>query len=101
MLILKFKIATNLFSVILSFLESVVGALPILPLWTLLTVIGTERFRRQGQINIGLHLSRCRVAFRPAMSSATRIGPSVSRYLKISFGRRGPSPQAFTLFGGG
>ena len=35
------------------------------------------------------------------MLSAARIWPSVSRYLKISFGLRGPSPQAFTPFRGG
>ena len=53
------------------------------------------------QINVCLHLSRCRVALRPAVLSAARIWPSVSRYLKISFGLRGPSHQAFTPFGGG
>ena len=52
------------------------------------------------QINIGLHLSRCRVTLRPAVLSAARIWPSVSRNLEISFGFRGPSPQAFTPFGG-
>ena len=46
-------------------------------------------------------LSRCRVALRPAMLSEARIWPSVSRYLEISFGLRGPSPQAFTPFRGG
>ena len=50
------------------------------------------------QINLGLNLSRCRVALRPAVLSAARIWPSVSRYLEISFGLRGPSPQAFTPF---
>ena len=44
-----------------------------------------------GQINIGLHLSSCRVALRPAVLSAARIWPSVSWYLEISFGFRGPS----------
>ena len=44
------------------------------------------------------HLSRCRVALRPAVLSAARVWPSVSRYLEISFGLRGPSPQAFTSF---
>ena len=53
----------------------------------------------QRQINIGLHLSRCRVALQPAVLSAARIWPSVSRYLEISFGLSGPSPQAFTPFG--
>ena len=53
------------------------------------------------QINIGLHLSRCRVALRPAVLSAARIWPNVSRYLEISFGLRGPSSQAFTPFGRG
>ena len=53
------------------------------------------------QINIGLHLSSCWVAFRPAVLSAARIKPSVSWYLEISFGLRRPSPQAFTPFGGG
>ena len=45
------------------------------------------------QINIVLHLSRCRVALRPAVLSAARIWPSVSRYLGISFGLRGAFPQ--------
>ena len=35
------------------------------------------------------------------MLSYARIWPSVSRYLEISFGLRGPSPQAFTPFRGG
>ena len=52
-------------------------------------------------INIGLHISRYRVAFRPAVLSAARIWPSMSRCLEISFGVREPSPQAFTPFGGG
>ena len=39
------------------------------------------------------------VALRPAVLSAARIWPSVSRYLETSFGLRGPSPQAFTSFG--
>ena len=51
------------------------------------------------QINLDLNLSRCRVALRPAVLSAARIWPSVSRYLEFSFGLRGPSPQAFTSFG--
>ena len=46
------------------------------------------------QINLDLNLSRCRVALRPAVLSAARIWPSVSRYLEISF-------QAFTPFEGG
>ena len=41
------------------------------------------------QINLGLHLSGCRVAVRPAVLSAARIWPSVSRYLEISFCLRG------------
>ena len=51
------------------------------------------------QINLDLNLSRCRVALRPAVLSAARIWPGVSRYLEVSFGLRGPSPQAFTSFG--
>ena len=51
------------------------------------------------QINLDLNLSRCRVALRPAVLSAARIWPGVSRYLEMSFGLRGPSPQAFTSFG--
>ena len=47
------------------------------------------------QINIGLHLSRCRVALRPSMLSAARIWPNVSQYLEISFGLRWPSPPGF------
>ena len=53
------------------------------------------------QITLDLNLSRCRVALRPAVLSAARIWPGVSRYLEISFGLRGPSPQAFTPFRGG
>ena len=53
------------------------------------------------QITLDLNLSRCRVALRPAVLSAARIWPSVSRCLEISFGLRGPSPQAFTPFRGG
>ena len=75
------------------------GALPISSEWTLLTVISTERFRCQGADNISLHLSRCRVALRPAVLSVARIWPSVSRYLEIFFGLREPSHQAFTSFG--
>ena len=44
------------------------------------------------QINLVLHLSRCRVALRPAVLSAAQIWPSVSRYQGISFGLRDPSP---------
>ena len=33
---------------------TVMGTLPILPWWTLLTIISTERFRYQRQINIGV-----------------------------------------------
>ena len=51
---------------------------------------------QQMQITIGLTLLQ---ALRPAVLSAARIWPSVSRYLEISFGLRGPSPQAFTSFG--
>ena len=81
---------------------SVVGALPISPKWTHLTIISTERFRCQRGRSISVwHLSRCRVALRPAVLSAARIWPSVSRYLEISFGLRGPSPQASTPFRGG
>ena len=40
-------------------------------------------------------------ALGPVVVSAARIWPSVSRYLEISFGLRGPSPQAFTPFRGG
>ena len=47
------------------------------------------------QINLVLHLSRCRVALRPTVLSAARIWPSVSRYLESSFGLRGPSPPDF------
>ena len=62
----------------------------------------TERFRCQTGRSISVwHLSRCRVALRPAVLSAARIWPSVSRYLEISFGLRGPSPQAFTPSRGG
>ena len=39
-------------------------------------------------------------AAREAVLSAARIWQSVSRYLEISFGLRGPSPQAFTTFQG-
>ena len=56
---------------------------------------------KEQQITIGLHLSRCRVALRSVVLSAVRIWPSVSRYLEISFGLRGPSPQVFTPFWGG
>ena len=52
------------------------------------------------QINIGLNLSSCRVALRPAVLSAARIWPSVSRYLEISFGLRGPSPRLLPASGG-
>ena len=48
-----------------------------------------------------LHLSSCRVALPPAVFTATRIWPSVSRYLEISFGLRGPSPGFYLLRGGG
>ena len=48
-----------------------------------------------------LHLFSCRAALRPAVLSAARIWPSVSRYLEISFGLRGPFPEAFTPFRGG
>ena len=41
------------------------------------------------------HRSRCRVALRPAVLSAARIWPSVSRYLEISFGLRGPSQEGW------
>ena len=51
------------------------------------------------QTNLDLNLSSCRVALRPAVLSAARICPSVSRCLEISFGLRGLSPQAFTSFG--
>ena len=47
------------------------------------------------------HLSRCRVALRPAVLSAARIWPSVSRCLEISFGLRGPSPRLLPPFEGG
>ena len=77
----------------------VVGVLPRPPWWTFLTVTSTERFHCQ--INLVLHLSRCRVALRPAVLSAAWIWPSVSQYLDISFGLRGPSLQAFTPFGRG
>ena len=50
------------------------------------------------QINLDLNFSSCLVALRPAVLSAARIWPSVSRYLEISFGLRGLSPQAFTSF---
>ena len=50
-------------------------------------------FTARTQINIGLYLSSCRVALRPAVLSAAQIWPSVSRYLEISFGVRGPSPK--------
>ena len=46
------------------------------------------------------HLSRCRIAFRPAVLSAARIWRSVFRYLEISFDIRGPSPLSFTPIGG-
>ena len=52
------------------------------------------------QINLGLNLSSCRVALRPAVLSAARIWPSVSRYLEISFDLRGRSPQVSTAMGG-
>ena len=58
-------------------------------------------FAAMRQINLDLNLSSCRVALRPAVLSAAWIWPSVSRYLDISFGLRGPSPQAFTPFRGG
>ena len=45
------------------------------------------------QITLGLNLSSCRAALRPAVLSAARIWPSVSRYLEISFGLRGPLPR--------
>ena len=49
------------------------------------------------QITIGLNLSSCRVALRPAVLSVARIWPSVSRYLEISFGLwLLPRAQAFT-----
>ena len=53
------------------------------------------------QINLDLKLSSCRVALRPAVLSAARICPSVSRYLEISFGLRGPSPRLLPPFEGG
>ena len=61
---------------------------------------GMPKYRRS-HLDLNLNLSRCRVALRPAVLSAARIWPSVSRYLEISFGLRGPSPQAFTPFRGG
>ncbi len=47
------------------------------------------------QINLGLNLSSCRVALRPAVLSAARIWPSVSWYLEIFFGLRGAFPPGF------
>ena len=46
-----------------------------------------------------LHLSNCQVALRLEVFTAAGIWQSVSRYLEISFGLWGPSPQAFTHFG--
>ena len=54
-----------------------------------------------GQISISLNLSSCRVALRPAVLSAARIWPSVSRYLEISFGPRRPSPSGLYPLRGG
>ena len=53
------------------------------------------------QVNIGLHLSSCRVALRPAVLSAARIWPSVSWYLEISFGFRGLPTRLLLPSGGG
>ena len=53
------------------------------------------------QINLGLNLSRCRVALQSTVLYAARIWLSVSRYLEISFGFKRPSPsRAFTPVGG-
>ena len=45
-----------------------------------------------------VHPFSCRIALRPAVLTAARIRPSVSRHLEISFGLRGLSPQTFTSF---
>ena len=84
------------------FLEPVCGGtkIQLRAITTTLTFMISQNFYYSRpvwrQIDLGLSLSRCWAALRPAVLSGAQIWLSVSRCLEISFGLRGPSSQAIT-----